>query len=82
MCKCLPTSFHGFFKSVEEGHSHFTRMVGRLGFKYSRTNYRRFSVACKGPVGLIWNEIPAAIHNTKTMYQFVREWKDYVNTNH
>ena len=53
------------------------RMVGGLAFKYSRMNYRRFSVACRGPV--IWNEIPAAIQNAKATWQFKREWKDYVN---
>ena len=52
-------------------------MAAGLEFKYSRTNYRRFSVACRGPV--ISNEIPAAIQHDKGMCQIEREWRDWVN---
>src|SRR6218665_3714477 len=74
----LPPVFINFFTKTIAVHEHYTRVVCWLSVQYARTNYRRFSLFCKGP--LIWNDIPANIRAVKSFPQFKSLWKDYIKT--
>ena len=55
----LPDSLIKYFTKVEDVHEHNTRFSRSLSIQYARTNYYRFSNACRGPK--IWNATPASI---------------------
>jgi len=82
VCNILPPSVQNYFIKRVDVHEHFTRASGGLSVQYSRTNYRRFAVSCRGPI--IWNGIPKEISALPSLYQFKRAWKKFIiygNTN-
>src|SRR6218665_3155952 len=44
-----------------------------LSVQFARTNYRKFSIRCRGP--LVWNAIPCNIRDTQTFSRFKCLWK-------
>ena len=60
----LPPMFQHCFTKRHDVHDHYTRASGTLSVQYARTDYRRFSIFCKGPI--IWNKIPS--HNIERGY--------------
>lgn len=74
----LPPVFTNFFTKTIDVHEHYTRAVSGLTVQYARTNYRRFSLYCKGPI--IWNDIPANIRAVKSFPQFKSLWKAYIKS--
>ena len=73
--KLLPIMFQNFFVRRDEEHDHYTRASGNLSVQYARTNYRRFSLFCKGPI--IWNEIPFNICKVTMLVTFKKIWKKF-----
>jgi len=61
---------------IDEEHDHYTRASGNLSVRYARTNYRRFSLFCKGPI--IWNEIPSNICKVTMLVTFKKIWKQFL----
>ena len=55
--KLLPASFHGMFLSSSQLYSYHTRNVMIYRFQFSRTNFRKFTIAYQGPN--VWNTLPA-----------------------
>jgi len=51
--KLLRPVFQNYFTKRHDVHDHYTRAYGSLSAQYARTDYRRFSLFCKGPI--IWN---------------------------
>lgn len=49
--------FQNVFVRRDGEHDHYTRASGNLSVQYTRTNYRRLYLFCKGPI--FWNEIPS-----------------------
>ena len=47
--KLLPVSFHGMFLSSSQLHSYNTRNAMNYRSQFSRTNFRRFTIAYQGP---------------------------------
>src|SRR6218665_3870132 len=74
----LPPVFTNFFTKTIDVHEHHTRAVCGLSVQYARTNYRRFSLYCNGPI--IWNDIPANILAVKSFPQFKSSWKAYTKS--
>ena len=66
--------FTNLFTKTIDVHEHYTRAVSGLTVQYARTNYRRFSLYCKGPI--IWNDIRAV----KSFPQFKSLWKAYIKS--
>ena len=57
----------------EEEHSYYTRVSWNVSIQCARTNYKRFSLFCKGPV--TWYKIPPYILEAKTVASFKKVWK-------
>ena len=74
----LPPVFINFFTKTIDVHEHYTIEQWGSSIQYARTNYRRFSLFCKGP--LIWNDIPANIWAVMSFSQFKSLWKTYMKT--
>jgi len=60
----------------EEEHNHYTRGSKGLSNQYAWTNYRRFSLTCRGPI--VWNNIPNNICDLRTFAQFKSAWRKYM----
>src|SRR6218665_1018272 len=45
-------------------------------FGSARTNYKRFSLFCKGPI--TWNKISPCIREAKTLASFKKAWKQFL----
>src|SRR6218665_1649971 len=74
--KLLPIMFQSFFVRRDEEYDHYTRASWNLSVQYARTNYRRFSLFCKGPI--IWNEIPSSISKVTMLGTFKKIWKQFL----
>jgi len=64
------------FTSINEVHEHFTRGSKGLATQYARTNYRRFSLSCRGPN--VWNNTPTRISGLPCFAQFKQAWRRYL----
>src|SRR6218665_1034135 len=72
----LPPATIKLFTSIDEVHEHFTRGLKGLATQYARTNYRRFSLPCWGPI--VWNSIPTRISSLPCFTQFKKAWRRYL----
>src|SRR6218665_3119126 len=73
--KLLPSATVIFFTKREEEHDHFTRASKDLSNQCARTNYRRFSLTCRGPI--VWNNILNNICDLRTFAQFNSAWRKH-----
>ncbi len=74
--KLLPPMFQHYFTKRHDVHDYYTRASGSLSVQYARTDYRRFSLSCKGPI--IWNKIPSHISNVSTFALFKKVFKNFL----
>src|SRR6218665_1824751 len=65
-----------FFTKGEGAQNLFNWGQKALSNQYARTNYRRFSLTCRGPI--VWNNIPNNICNLRTFAQFKFAWRKYM----
>ena len=55
--KLLPVGFHGMFLSSSQLHSYNARNAMNYRSQFSRTNFRKFTIAYQVPN--VWNTLPA-----------------------
>src|SRR6218665_143885 len=72
----LPPYFNSFLIKIHVVHDHYTRNRDNFAIQYARTDYRKFSLRCRGPE--VWNLIPLNLRDLKTFYSFKRNWKKYM----
>ena len=71
----LPVTFDNFFKLNMKLHSHNTRSSTKIHIDHARTNYKKYSTKFKGCD--IWNNLPTSIKNSKSLYVFKKNIKEY-----
>lgn len=64
----LPTIFDNYFKLTSTFHRYEVRSADTLRGIPARTNSRKFSLKCAGP--LVWNGLLPNIRNACTLYSF------------
>ena len=69
----IPASFAHFFVFNKDIHQHDTRIKNNIHQIQFRTNLRGSCIKVYGPK--IWNSIPNAIKNLKTLYSFKKQFK-------
>ena len=71
----LPDEFTNLFKSSSDFHSYETRSSLSLRSEFARTNSRKFSIRCRGP--LFWNSLPQSLKASPNINLFkinLRKW--------
>ena len=66
--KLLPVGFHGMFLSSSQLHSYNTRNAMNYRSQFSRTNFRKFTIAYQGPN--FWNTLPAELKDESSKNVF------------
>ena len=72
----IPTLFSTFYQKNNSIHGHNTRTSDDLYVPMAKTNVRKFSIRIKGP--LVWNSIPTAIRNCKSLFIFKKALKKFL----
>ena len=72
----VPTLFSSFYQKHNSIHGHDTRKSDDLIVPKTRINLRKFSIRING--SLIWNTIPIAIRNSKSLVAFKKALKEFL----
>ena len=74
--KLLPTSIISYFQLNKNIHEHQTRSSNHFHFPLTKTSTYQNTIFYKGP--LIWNGLPIAIRQSRTLSGFKRKMKCYL----
>ena len=74
----IPSPVSNYFTKREQVHAYSLRASGNLSIQFSRTNYRKHALTCRGPI--IWNNIPKDIRNILVYVQFKSSWRCYMQS--
>ena len=66
--KLLPVGFYGIFLSSSQLHSYNTRNAMNYRSQFSRTNFRKFTIAYQGPN--VWNTLPTELKDESSKNVF------------
>ena len=73
--KTLPSAYVNLYSLASDFHSYNTRNLASYRSEFARTNSRKFSVRCAGPVE--WNKLPQGLRcipNLNLFKQHLRMW--------